>query len=262
MLNFDAVIFDMDGVVTRTAVVHASAWETMFNEYLRYREEQLNEPFRPFTHDGDYLPYVDGRPRYEGVSSFLKSRGITLPFGGSEDQPGKETICGLGNRKNEIFNQRLEEDGVDVYDSTITFVKELIGRGIRVGIATSSKNCALILKKAGVANLFETCVDGALAADLGLRGKPEPDIFTIACNTLGVRYDRAVVIEDAVSGVRAGAKGKFGLILGVARQNNAHELLSNGADIVVSDLSEISIKDIHKWFAQKQRAHVSRMVGL
>jgi beta-phosphoglucomutase family hydrolase len=257
MLNFDAVIFDMDGVVTQTALVHASAWERMFNEYLRYREREFSEPFRRFSHDEDYLQFVDGRPRYEGVTSFLKSRGIKIPLGEPEDQPRKETICGLGNRKNEIFNQMLEEEGVGVYDSTIIFVKELLRRGVRVGIATSSKNCSLILKRAGVANLFETSVDGVVAAELGLRGKPEPDIFILACNTLGVRYDRAVVVEDAVSGVRAGAKGKFGLIVGVARGNNAHELLSNGADLVVRDISELSINDIHNWFSQK-RTHVSR----
>lgn len=262
MLNFDAVIFDMDGVVTRTALVHARAWEKMFNEYLRSRERQFDEPFPQFTHEADYLPFVDGRPRYEGVSSFLKSRSISIPFGNPDDKPGKDTVCGLGNRKNELFNQTLEEEGVGVYDSTIAFVKELLRRGVRVGIATSSKNCALILKKAGIAGLFETCVDGVVAAALGLKGKPDPDIFTTACDSLGVRYDRAVVVEDAVSGVQAGSKGQFGLTLGVARQNNILELLLNGADIVVTDLSEISIEDIDRWFAEKQSTHVSKMTGL
>jgi beta-phosphoglucomutase family hydrolase len=256
MLNFDAVIFDMDGVITRTAVVHSSAWKKMFNEYLHYRERQYNERFREFTHADDYLSFVDGRPRYEGVNSFLRSRGIAIPFGEPEDEPRKETVCGLGNRKNEFFNQVLEEEGVGVYDSTIHFIEELLERGVRVGVATSSKNCALILKKAGIANLFETCVDGVVSARLGLKGKPEPDIFATACDNLRVGYDRAVVVEDAVSGVQAGAKGKFGLTLGVARENNAHELCINGADIVVSDLSEICIDNINSWFATKQITHI------
>ncbi len=252
MLNFDAAIFDMDGVITKTAAVHSSAWEKMFNEYLRYRWREYNEPFREFTHTDDYLPFVDGRPRYDGVESFLKSRGISIPFGGPRDDPGKETICGLGNRKNQLFNQVLEEDGVEVYTSTIKFIEDLLTAGIRVALATSSKNSSLILEKAGIANLFETCVDGTLSAELCLLGKPEPDIFIAACDILGVHYQRTVVVEDAVSGVQAGARGRFGLTLGVARDNNEKELRANGADMVVRDLSEIGIDDINKWFTYKE----------
>lgn len=246
MLNFDAVIFDMDGVITKTAVVHSLAWKNMFDEYLRLREKEHGEPFREFTHAQDYLAYVDGRPRYKGVEAFLKSRGINIPFGEPNDAPRKETVCGLGNRKNEFFNKVLEEDGVGVYDSTIKLIQELLARGVKVGVATSSKNCVGILATAGLTSLFETRVDGVVSAELGLNGKPEPDIFTTASDNLGVKYHRAIVVEDAVSGVQAGAKGNFGLIIGVAREDNAHELKSNGADFVVEDLSEVNVDELNR----------------
>lgn len=252
MLNFDAVIFDMDGVVTKTAVVHSLAWKKMFDEYLHYREKEYHEPFREFTHADDYLCFVDGRPRYKGVETFLKSRGINIPFGEPEDEPRRETVCGLGNRKNEFFNKVLEEEGVGVYDSTIGLIKELLERGVKVGVATSSKNCVLILNKAGITSLFETRVDGVVSAELGLKGKPEPDIFTAASDNLGVRHHRAIVVEDAVSGVQAGSKGNFGLVIGVARGNNAHELKTNGADVVVEDLSEVTVEKINKLIQSKQ----------
>ncbi len=242
----------MDGVITKTAVVHSVAWKRMFDEYLHYREEKHHEPFREFTHADDYLSFVDGRPRYKGVETFLKSRGIHIPFGQPEDEPRKETVCGLGNRKNEFFNKVLEEEGVGVYDSTIKLIHELLGRGVKVGVATSSKNCVVILKKAGITNLFETRVDGVVSAELGLRGKPEPDIFAAASNNLGVKHHRAVVVEDAVSGVQAGAKGRFGLVIGVARENNGDELKTHGADVVVGDLSEINVDDINKLLCSKQ----------
>jgi HAD superfamily hydrolase (TIGR01509 family) len=252
MLNFDAIIFDMDGVITKTAVVHSLAWKRMFDEYLHYREKEYNEPFREFTHADDYLSFVDGRPRYKGVETFLKSRGINIPLGEPADEPGKETVCGLGNRKNEVFNKVLEEEGIGVYGSTIKLIKELLERGVKVGVATSSQNCVFILKRAGIKNLFGTHVDGVVSAKLGLKGKPEPDIFTTASDNLGVEYHRAIVVEDAVSGVQAGAKGHFGLVIGVAREKNAHELKSHGADVVVEDLSEISVDDINKLIYSKR----------
>ena len=252
MLNFDAIIFDMDGVITKTAVVHSLAWKRMFDEYLHYREKEYNEPFREFSHADDYLSFVDGRPRYKGVETFLKSRGINLPLGEPADEPGKETVCGLGNRKNEVFNKVLEEEGIGVYGSTIKLIKELLERGVKVGVATSSQNCVFILKRAGIKNLFGTHVDGVVSAKLGLKGKPEPDIFTTASDNLGVEYHRAIVVEDAVSGVQAGAKGHFGLVIGVAREKNAHELKSHGADVVVEDLSEISVDDINKLIYSKR----------
>lgn len=251
MLNFDAVIFDMDGVITKTAVVHSLAWKNMFDEYLHFREQKYKEHFREFTHTRDYLPYVDGRPRYKGVEAFLLSREINIPFGTPDDETGKETICGLGNRKNECLNKVLEEDGVEVYESSIKLIKDLLDRNIKVGIATSSKNCLTILEKAGITGLFATRVDGIVSAQLGLKGKPEPDIFTTACDNLEAEYHRSVVIEDAVSGVQAGHKGNFGLTLGVARENNVEELKTNGADLVVEDLSEITVAEINNWFAKR-----------
>jgi beta-phosphoglucomutase family hydrolase len=251
-LHFDAVIFDMDGVITKTAVVHSLAWKKMFDEYLRFREKKYQEPFHEFTHADDYLSFVDGRPRYQGVETFLKSRGINIPFGKPEDEPLTETVCGLGNRKNEVFNQVLEEDGVELYESTLKLIRDLLQSGIKVGVATSSKNCVLILKKAGITNLFETRVDGVVSAKLGLKGKPEPDIFTTASDNLGTKYSRTVVVEDAVSGVQAGSKGRFGLVIGVARENNAHELKANGADVVVEDLSEITVEKINQFIQTKQ----------
>jgi beta-phosphoglucomutase family hydrolase len=252
ILNFGAAIFDMDGVVTRTASVHSLAWKNMFDAYLRCREQDHREPFREFSHANDYLPYVDGRPRYKGVETFLKSRGVNIPFGSPEDAPQTETVCGLGNRKNEFFNRLVEGGGVGLYDSTLELIEELRGHGVRVGLATSSKNGDYVLKKAGILHLFETRVDGVISAEMGLRGKPEPDIFTTACTNLGSTPGRAIVIEDAVSGVQAGRKGQFALVIGVARENNAEELSANGADVVVEDLAETNLEKINQWISSKR----------
>jgi beta-phosphoglucomutase family hydrolase len=247
---FDAVIFDLDGVITKTALVHSAAWKKMFDGYLMEREEKYGEPFREFTLKDDYLPFVDGKPRYKGVESFLGSRGISIPYGEPADEPEKETVCGIGNRKNIAFNEALKTDGVQVYESTVSLIHKLKEEGIRVGVASSSKNCRQVLETAGLLELFETRVDGEVSADLGLKGKPEPDIFTVAADNLGVSYDRAVVVEDAVSGVEAGRKGNFGLVLGIAREDNDKELYANGADIVVKDIAEIGFEGISKWFKQ------------
>lgn len=246
--RFEAVIFDLDGVITKTALVHASAWKRMFDQYMRSRSERFGEPFREFTHTGDYLPYVDGKPRYKGVSSFLESRGIHIPAGDPGDDPDKETVCGLGNQKNILFNQVLEEEGVEVYESTVEFIHMLKQAGVRIGVASSSRNCKSVLERAGLIDLFETRVDGVVSYEIGLKGKPEPDIFTTACDNLGASYHRSVVVEDAVSGVQAGRKGNFGLVLGVAREENEKELLAGGADIVVRDLGEIDLNRINDWF--------------
>ena len=246
--NLKAVIFDLDGVITKTALVHSAAWKKMFDEYLLKREERDSEKFREFSHENDYLPYVDGKPRYKGVESFLKSRGIDIPFGNPSDSPDMETICGLGNMKNKAFNDVLERDGVEVYASTVELIRELKNNGIKVGVASSSKNCKAVLEKAGLLNLMETRVDGIVSAEMGLHGKPEPDIFTTAADNLGVPYDKCVVVEDAVSGVQAGKAGNFGLVLGIARENNKQELKTNGADIVVEDISEIGFNGICQWF--------------
>ncbi len=246
--NFEAVIFDLDGVITKTALVHSAAWKMMFDEYLMAREKKHNEPFREFSHENDYLPYVDGKPRYKGVESFLQSRQIEIPFGDPSDSPGLETICGLGNRKNQAFNEVLDKDGVEVYQSTVDLINKLKQKGIRVGVASSSKNCQAVLEKTGLIDLIETRVDGVVSAEIGLKGKPEPDIFTTASDNIGIPYDKAVVVEDAVSGVQAGKAGNFGLVLGIARENNSKELKINGADIVVEDISEIGFEGINQWF--------------
>lgn len=249
--NFQAVIFDLDGVITKTALVHSAAWREMFNDYLKYREKAYGETFREFTHNDDYLPYVDGKPRYKGIASFLESRGIKIPFGDPSDGTERETICGLGNKKNEFFNEVLKRDGVEIYESTVELIRDLKAEGISIGVASSSKNCRTVLERTGLLDLFETRVDGEVSAQLGLKGKPEPDIFTTACNNLGVDYEQSVVVEDAVSGVEAGKKGNFGLVLGIAREDNITELMRNGADIVVKDIAELGgLKAIDRWFKE------------
>ncbi|MBN1820050.1 MAG: beta-phosphoglucomutase family hydrolase [Prolixibacteraceae bacterium] len=253
---FDAVIFDLDGVITKTAVVHARAWKKMFDDYLHKREAEHGEKFVEFTHAGDYLPYIDGRPRYKGVESFLKSKDINIPFGEPSDTPDSETCCGLGNQKNIAFNEVLDTEGVEVYPSTVSLIHELKNAGIKLGVASSSKNCKQVLEKVNLLNLFDTRIDGVVSAEKGLNGKPEPDIFTTACDQLGVKYANAIVVEDAVSGVQAGKKGNFGLTIGIARENNKKELTDAGADIVVEDLEDImglgGLNSLFNQFSAKQ----------
>ncbi|MBK7213743.1 MAG: beta-phosphoglucomutase family hydrolase [Bacteroidales bacterium] len=250
--SFEAVIFDLDGVITKTALVHSRAWKKMFDDYLLDRQTRFGEAFREFTQKDDYLPYVDGKPRYEGVKSFLASRGIELPFGTPEDDPANETVCGLGNRKNITFNEVLDREGVSVYDSTVKLMRELRAAGIRVGVASSSKNCFAVLKAADLLNLIETRVDGEVSAQIGLKGKPAPDIFLTACANLNCNPARSIVVEDAVSGVAAGRAGNFGLVLGIAREENENELYENGADIVVRDLEELTMDDLDIWFDEDE----------
>lgn len=244
----ESVIFDLDGVITKTAIVHSAAWKQMFDEYLKYREQKFGEPFVEFSHQTDYIKYVDGKPRYKGVNDFLLSRGINIEYGTPDDKAGFDTVCALGNKKNEKFNEIITKDGVEVYDSTIAFIQDLRKRGIKTGVASSSKNCRPILARMDMLSLFDTCVDGTTSAELNLKGKPEPDIFTTAADNLGCSYNKSIVIEDAVSGVQAGKKGNFGLVIGLARENNLRELEINGADIVVEDITEISFEDIESWF--------------
>ncbi len=251
--SFKSVIFDLDGVITKTALVHAAAWKETFDEYLKLREERDGEPFKEFTHQNDYLPYVDGKPRYEGVDSFLRSRGIELDYGDPSDSSEKETVCGIGNRKNEKFREVLKKQGVEVYPSTIELIKKLTEDGVRIGAASSSKNCKYVLEAAGIEDLFESRVDGVVSAELGLKGKPEGDIFVKAAFDVGTIPAESIVVEDATSGVAAGRNGGFGLVLGIARENNQRELLKNGADIVVTDLSEITIDLIEQWFHRRPR---------
>lgn len=247
-LNFKAVIFDLDGVITKTALVHASAWKKMFDDYLKLREERFGETFKPFTHANDYLPFVDGKPRYKGVTDFLVSRNIELPFGDPSDSPDKETVCGLGNKKNDAFNEVLDREGVEVYQSTVDFMHFLKENDLRIGVASSSKNCRKVLVKAGLMDLVETVVDGTDSVRLNLNGKPEADIFTTAADNLGVPYHESIVFEDAVSGVQAGKAGNFGLVLGLAREENIQELKAAGADIVVEDFDDLKVEGLIKWF--------------
>jgi len=244
---FDAVIFDLDGVITKTASVHSRAWKKMFDEYLHHRASQNSEKFFEFT-PADYLAYVDGKPRYEGVKSFLESRNIELPFGSPEDGNHLETVCGLGNNKNEAFNAVLKSEGVEAYPSTVKLLETLKKDGIRIGVASSSKNCEAVLNAAGLMHFVETRVDGVVSAEMGLKGKPQPDIFLTAAKNLGVDPARSIVVEDAVSGVQAGKNGNFGLVLGLAREENIEALKANGADIVVEDLEEITLDEINDWF--------------
>jgi beta-phosphoglucomutase family hydrolase len=239
--RFDAVLFDLDGVLTDTAAVHARAWKTMFDEFLRDRAERHGQPFTPFSIDRDYKTYVDGKPRNDGVRSFLLSRGIELPEGDSDDPPQMETVRGLGNRKNDLVNRLLDDEGVVRYEGSVRLVEQLRDQGIKRAVVSSSKNCAAVLEAAGISDLFDTRIDGVVAAERGLPGKPAPDTFLAAAADLGAPPGRAVVVEDAISGVQAGRAGGFGLVIGVDREGDPNALRSNGADVVVSDLGELVV---------------------
>jgi alpha,alpha-trehalase len=237
--RFDAVLFDLDGVLTDTARLHAAAWKRMFDAYLAERAERTGEPFRPFDIGADYAAYVDGKPRFDGVRDFLKGRGIALPEGAADDPPSRETVCGLGNRKNELVNETMASEGVEAYPGSVALVRELRARGMKTAVVTSSGNCETVLAAARIADLFDTRVDGNDLGELGLAGKPAPDAFLEAARRVGVDAKRAVVVEDAISGVQAGRAGGFGLVIGVARKDNAQALAENGADVVVNDLAEL-----------------------
>jgi len=239
--KYDAVLFDLDGVVTKTAKVHAASWKRLFNDYLKSRAEAEGGAWEPFDKGLDYNDYVDGKPRYDGVKSFLESRGIDLPYGSPDDSPDTETICGLGNRKNQIFNEHLKTHGVEAYEIAVEFLHQLRESGFQTAVVSSSKNCRAVLKAAGIEDLFDACVDGVVSEQLGFTGKPEPDIFFEAARRLGAPPKRAIVLEDAISGVQAGRKGKFGCVVGVDRIGHAEALKENGADVVVGSLSELKV---------------------
>ena len=236
---YQAVLFDMDGVITDTASIHATCWKTMFDEFLQTWSTRNVEPFRAFDVVTDYKLHVDGKPRYLGVRDFLNSRGIVLPDGTPADPPTAETVCGLGNRKNELVNDVLASAGVEAYAGTVAFLKYLRQMGIKTAVVTSSQNCQTVLQAARLEDLFDTRVDGDVLVKQGLAGKPAPDSFVKAAEMLGVMPEHAVVIEDAISGVRAGAQGGFGLVIGVARKDNAEELKAHGAHIAVNDLADL-----------------------
>ncbi len=240
--RLDAVVFDLDGVVTQTSSVHAAAWKALFDSYLRTRAAHEGHDFRAFDEKTDYRLYVDGKPRYDGVRDFLAARGIELPWGQPSDPPGLETVCGLGNSKNVFFNAEVKEHGIKTYPSTVALIHRLRKAGMRVGLMSSSKNTAMILAVTGLTDLFEVRVDGVAGEELGLPGKPDPAMYLETARRLGVAPARAAVVEDALAGVEAGRRGGFGLVIGVDRLGQAEELRRHGADVVVKDLSEVAFE--------------------
>ncbi len=234
-----ACLFDLDGVLTQTAKVHAAAWKEMFDAYLRARAQQGGERFVPFDEVSDYDRYVDGKPRYDGVRSFLAARGIELPQGSPDDPADVETIDGLGNRKNEIVLRMIREDGVKPYDGSVRYVRAAREAGLRRAVVSSSTNARDVLAAAGISDLFEEVIDGHVAERERLKGKPAPDTFLAGARALGVSAAEATVFEDALAGVEAGRGGRFAYVVGVDRVGQAEELRAHGADVVVEDLVEL-----------------------
>jgi beta-phosphoglucomutase family hydrolase len=239
--SITACLFDLDGVLTPTAVVHNAAWTQTFDGYLRERADRDGEPFKPFDPGADYETYVDGKPRADGVRSFLESRGIHLPDGSTDDPPDAETVNGVANRKNVILLARLKEDGVDAYPGSVAYLRAARDAGLRRAVVSASANCREVVAAAGLEDLLEVRVDGLVAAKEGLRGKPEPDSFLAAAKLLGVPPAEAAVFEDALAGVAAGRAGDFGLVVGVDRVGHGHAeaLLARGATVVVTDLAQL-----------------------
>jgi beta-phosphoglucomutase family hydrolase len=237
--RYDAVLLDLDGVITDTASVHAACWKQMFDEYLLKRAALKGEAFRSFEIATDYRLYVDGKPRFDGVRDFLISRGIQLPEGNMDDPPEAETVGGLGNRKNDLVNNIIEEKGVEPYEGSVKLIHQLRRQGFKIAVVTSSQNCTAVLKAAKLDHFFDLQVDGNVIHAEHLAGKPAPDTYLRAAKLLGVEPSRAIVIEDAISGVEAGSAGGFGLVIGVARRGNAEELRRHGAHLVVNDLGEL-----------------------
>ncbi|MFI1562038.1 beta-phosphoglucomutase family hydrolase [Streptomyces sp. NPDC020490] len=234
--DIQACLFDLDGVVTKTAVVHAAAWKETFDAFLRERD---GEGFRPFDAGADYDEYVDGRPRADGVRTFLASRGIELPEGHPDDPPQAQTVNGVGNRKNVLLLERIRTQGVETYDGTLRYIREARARGLKTAIVSSSANTRDVLHSTGIEDLFDVRVDGVVAAERGLPGKPRPDTFLAAARDLGVEPSRAAVFEDALAGMDAGRSGRFGYVVGVDRVGQSEALYAHGADIVVKDLAEL-----------------------
>jgi alpha,alpha-trehalase len=240
-MNIAAFIVDLDGVVTDTAAEHAKAWKQLFDEYLQKVAEREGKPFVPFDLDTDYLTHVDGKPRYDGVNDFLKSRSIDLPFGDPGDPPDMETVCGLGNKKNLLFNEVVRNEGVEVFHSTEKILRHLREQGVKTAVVSSSKNCKLVLESVGLLDLFDVMVDGNYSAEHGLPGKPAPDTYVRACDLLEVTPEESAMVEDATVGVESGAKGNFKYIIGVDRGVGKEALREKGANVVVSDLGELDI---------------------
>jgi beta-phosphoglucomutase family hydrolase len=243
MLNLpdqiSACLFDLDGVLTQTAKVHAQAWKQSFDSYLRERSQRTGEPFREFDLHGDYDNFVDGKPRLDGVRSFLQSRKIEVPVGDPSDPPTAETIHGLGTRKNDLVLRLIHERGVDAYEGSIKFVHKARENGMKCAVVSSSNNAQEVLEAAGIDGLFDARIDGRVAAREHLKGKPAPDTFLAGARAVGVKPANAAVFEDAQAGVEAGRAGNFGWVIGVNRTGQARELRDHGADIVVDDLEEL-----------------------
>lgn len=235
-----ACLFDLDGVLTDTAAVHAAAWKQMFDEYLSERAERVGSPFVPFDERHDYGTYVDGKPRADGVRSFLASRHIELPDGDPDDPITAETVSGLGNRKNELVLARIRDGGVLAYDGSIRYLEAVERAGLHRAVVSSSANCRDVLVAAGLERFIEARIDGVVAAERHLAGKPAPDTFLAAATELGVAPGAAAVFEDALAGVAAGRAGAFGCVVGVDRLGQADALRDHGADIVVADLGELT----------------------
>lgn len=253
--GLQAAIFDLDGVVTFTARVHAAAWKELFDDFLRKRAEKGGGSFLPFDAELDYQRYVDGKPRINGVVSFLATRSIALPLGSPSDPPGTGTAWALGNRKNELFQNELEQMGADVDEEAVRVIRELRLRGLPIGLASSSKNTPLILQRSNLGYLFDAVVDGNVSEQLGLKGKPEPDIFLHCLSELSssARPHNAMLVEDAISGVEAGRRGGFGLVVGVDRLRTG-VLGDHGADWVISGFTNITADQLIKAFEWRVRA--------
>jgi len=232
-------LFDLDGVLTQTAKIHAQAWKQMFDDFLREWSERTGEPFQEFDRPTDYDEYVDGKPRLDGVRSFLQSRGIDLPMGAPSDRPDAETIHALGTRKNDLVLDLIRRQGVEPYEGSVRFAQAARDQGLRRAVVSSSTNCEDVLIAAGIADLFEERVDGVVAEREHLAGKPAPDTFLEGARLLGAQPDQAAVFEDAQAGVEAGRAGNFGWVVGVDRTGQADALRRRGADVVVDDLAEL-----------------------
>ena len=237
--ELDAVVFDMDGVVTDTATVHAAAWKKLFDAYLKEVAAATGGEFVPFDEQADYQRHVDGKNRYDGVRGFLESRGIDLPEGTPGDPAGSDTVCAMGNDKDTYFLAHVREHGVRAYESSVRLIDELRAKGVKIGLVSASRNAEEVLEAAGVLDRFDERVDGIVAAELDLRGKPDPATFLEAARRLGVEPAQAAIVEDALSGVAAGRAGNFGLVVGVARHGKFDALREAGADVVVADLAEL-----------------------
>jgi alpha,alpha-trehalase len=238
--HFEALLFDLDGVVTDTATIHAAAWKQLFDDFLERHARDQGGGFEPFAIETDYLRHVDGRRRYDGVAAFLRSRGIELPWGAPSDPPGTDTICALGNAKNRRFEEQLRRHAVEVFEDTVAVIRDGRARGVKTAIVSASENCRAILERAGLLGCFDAAVTGVEAAELGLRGKPAPDTFLRAAELLHIRPERAVVFEDAIAGVQAGRAGGFGLVVGVDRGGAAAALVDAGADVACADLRQLT----------------------